>query len=165
MIQHSVFTILSQADIFDSMSKTQLEMIAAIGELLVCQEAEILVRENDRSDELYVIGAGHVEVLIDPSLVTSQTQPVPQMLVVELGAGQVFGEVALVDQGMRSATVRVSRRDTAVVRISRQRLMLLCDTYPELGYKLMKNLAADLALKIRQTDLTLRQYQLLLAKA
>ncbi len=165
MIQHSVFTILSQADIFDNMSKTQLEMIAAIGELLICQEGEILVRENDRSDELYVIGAGHVEVLIDPSLVTSQAEVMPQMLVVELGAGQVFGEVALVDQGIRSATVRVSRKDTVIVRISRQRLMLLCDTYPELGYKLMKNLAADLALKIRQTDLTLRQYQLLLAKA
>ncbi len=164
MTQHSVFTILSHADIFDSMSKTQLEMVAAIGELLVCQEGEILVRENDHSDDLYVIGAGHVEVLIDPSLVTSQTQAMPQMLVVELGAGQVFGEVALVDQGIRSATVRASRKDTVVVRISRQRLMLLCDTYPELGYKLMKNLAADLALKIRQTDLTLRQYQLLLAK-
>ena len=41
--------------------------------------------------------------------------------------------------------------------------MLLCDTYPELGYKIMRNLAADLALKIRKTDLTIRQYQLLLS--
>jgi hypothetical protein len=43
--------------------------------------------------------------------------------------------------------------------------MLLCDTYPDLGYKLMKNLAADMAMKMRNTDLTVRYYQLKLADA
>lgn len=83
----------------------------------------------------------------------------------ELRQGQVTGEVALVDQGTRSATVRVNRDDTYLLKISRQRLMLLCDTYPELGYKLMKNLAADLAFKIRNTDLTVRQLQLMLTQS
>jgi hypothetical protein len=40
--------------------------------------------------------------------------------------------------------------------------MQLCDTNTDLGYKVMKNVAADLAFKIRNTDLTLRQYQMLL---
>jgi hypothetical protein len=35
--------------------------------------------------------------------------------------------------------------------------MLLCDTYPQLGYRLMRNLAADLAMKIRHTDLQVRE--------
>jgi hypothetical protein len=35
--------------------------------------------------------------------------------------------------------------------------MLLCDTYPQLGYRLMRNLAADLAMKIRNTDLRVRE--------
>ena len=52
-----------------------------------------------------------------------------------------------------------------LLRIARKRLMQLCDTYPELGYKLMKNLAADLAFKIRNTDLTIRQYQLMLSQS
>jgi hypothetical protein len=60
--------------------------------------------------------------------------------------------------------VRVSVDDTYLLKISRQRLMLLCDTYPELGYKLMKNLAADLAFKIRSSDLTIRQLQLMLSQ-
>jgi hypothetical protein len=29
-------------------------------------------------------------------------------------------------------------------------MMLLCDTYPELGYKIMRNLASDLAMKMRK---------------
>ena len=41
--------------------------------------------------------------------------------------------------------------------------MELCETNSDLGFKLMKNLAADLAYKIRNTDLTIRQYQLMLS--
>jgi hypothetical protein len=41
--------------------------------------------------------------------------------------------------------------------LPREKLMLLCDTYPLLGYRLMYNLAADLALKLRSTDLRLRE--------
>lgn len=38
--------------------------------------------------------------------------------------------------------------------------MRLCETYPVLGYKLMRNLASELATKIRNTDWLVRQYQL-----
>jgi hypothetical protein len=41
--------------------------------------------------------------------------------------------------------------------IPRDKLIMLCDTYPQLGYRLMRNLAADLSLKIRSTDLLLRE--------
>ena len=34
---------------------------------------------------------------------------------------------------------------------------MLCETYPQLGYRLMYNLAADLAMKIRNTDLRIRE--------
>jgi CRP-like cAMP-binding protein len=83
----------------------------------------------------------------------------------ELRQGQIIGEVALVDEGTRSATVKVSEDNTYLLKISRERLMMLCDNYPELGYKLMKNLAADLAFKIRNTDLTVRQLQLMLSQS
>ncbi len=41
--------------------------------------------------------------------------------------------------------------------IPRDKLIMLCDTYPQLGYRLMYNLAADLAMKIRNTDLRIRE--------
>ena len=83
----------------------------------------------------------------------------------ELRQGQITGEVALVDEGTRSATVQVSEDNIYLLKIPRERLMLLCDSYPELGYKLMKNLAADLAFKVRNTDLTIRQLQLMLSQS
>ena len=35
--------------------------------------------------------------------------------------------------------------------------MKLCDTYPEMGYRVMRNIAADLSFKIRGSDLAIRE--------
>lgn len=163
-MQQSISAILSVTDIFDTFSETQLQLVAAICEAENYQTGDILVKENDQTTELYVIARGGVEVVMNPTFVSSDVDETEMVVLTELRQGQVFGEVALVDQGMRSATIRVSQANTMLLRIDRNRLMQLCDSYPELGYKLMKNLAADLAFKIRNTDLTIRQYQLMLSQ-
>lgn len=163
-MQQSISGILSVTEIFDSFTKTQLELVAAICESNNYQTGDILIKENDQSTELYVIARGGVEVVMNPTFVGEDVDESEMVVLTELRQGQVFGEVALVDQGMRSATIRVSQANTLLLRIDRSRIMQLCDAYPELGYKLMKNLAADLAFKIRNTDLTIRQYQLMLSQ-
>jgi CRP-like cAMP-binding protein len=165
-MQQSIPTILSLAELFDSLTKTQLELVASICEPATYESGSILIQENEASDELYVIGRGKVAIIMNPSFVSAQQDDdVEPVVVAELSHGQVFGEIALVDQGIRSATARVSQDSSYILRIPRKRLMLLCDTYPDLGYKLMKNLAADMAMKMRNTDLTVRYYQLKLADA
>lgn len=164
-MQHSVTSILSLTEIFDTLTPVQLELIASICVLEEHAKGYVLLRENEESDELYIIGGGGVEILMNPGVVgDAKDLPMEAIILTELRSGQVFGEISLVDQGLRSATVKVSQNGTQLLRIARERLMLLCDTYPELGYRVMKNLAADLAFKIRHTDLTIRQYQLLLSK-
>lgn len=165
-MQQSIASILSITELFDSLTPTQLELVAAVCDSGVYEPGQVMVRENENTDELYVIARGAVEVVMDPAFVGPNTENESEPVVLtELRQGQVFGEVALVDQGIRSATIRVSQDSTQLLRIPRGRLMLLCDTYPELGYKLMKNVAADLAFKIRNTDLTIRQYQLMLSQS
>ena len=163
-MQQSISAILSVTDIFDTFTATQLELVASLCEPNTHQTGDILLRENDQSTELYVIARGGVEVVMNPTVVGDDMDASEMVVLTELRQGQVFGEVALVDQGIRSATIRVSQANTLLLRIDRRRLMQLCDTYTDLGYKLMKNLAADLAFKIRNTDLTIRQYQLMLSK-
>lgn len=164
-MHQSTSAILSVTDIFDTFTETQLQLVAALCETNTYQTGDILLRENDQSTDLYVIARGGVEVLMNPTFVSDAVTEGEMVVLTEIRQGQVFGEVALVDQGMRSATIRVSQANTMLLRIARGRLMQLCDTYPELGYKLMKNLAADLAFKIRNTDLTIRQYQLMLSQS
>ncbi len=160
----NIIAILTITDIFDSMTHEQLELIASISKLESYQDGDILLRENENSDEIYAIARGTVEILMNPGFVGGlEQQSIEPVVLTELRQGQVVGEVALVDQGVRSATARVSRKDTLLLRIPRHHLMELCETNSDLGFKLMKNLAADLAYKIRNTDLTIRQYQLMLS--
>lgn len=162
-------TILAATELFDNLTTTQLELVAAISEPLPLKKGRVLIRENESTDDLYIIARGGLEIVMNPNVIQYTepgTKPLTEPVVLtELLSGQALGEVALVDQGIRSATARVSQPDTLVVRVERERLMFLCDTYPELGYKIMKNIAADLAFKIRNTDLTVRQYQLLLSQS
>lgn len=162
-MSQSIKILLSLAEFFDGLTDSQLDLIADICELAVYQKGQILIKESERTDELYVIGEGTVEILINPALISDERRDLEPVVVAELLPGQAFGEMALVDQGIRSATARVSEDNSLVLRLDRDRLMQLCDAHPELGYRLMQNLAADLALKLRTTDLTLRQYQLMLS--
>ncbi|MFQ5398643.1 MAG: cyclic nucleotide-binding domain-containing protein [Anaerolineae bacterium] len=164
-MQQRITAVLSITELFDGMTPTQLELIASICESGQYHEGDVLLRENESSDEMYIIARGSVQILMNPGMVSDGSEAdLEPVLLTELRQGQVFGEIAMVDQGIRSATVVVNREDTILFRIARQRLILLCDSYPELGYKLMRNLAADLAFKIRNTDLTIRQYQLMLSQ-
>jgi len=169
-MQPSIRTILATTEIFDNFSEAQLTLVAALCTAATYNRGHVLLNENEASDEMYIIGRGGVEVLVNPSAIAP---PTPQnsgqwsvvsgggpIVLTELRQGQVVGEVALVDQGVRSATIRVSRDDTLLLRLRRDQLMRLCETYPVLGYKLMRNLASELATKIRNTDWLVRQYQL-----
>lgn len=151
----SVAKILSQADIFEEMSSTQLEMIASIAGERHYQANDVIFEENTPGDEMYIIANGEVEIQIDPALIGNNSA-VPHTIAT-LRRGQSFGEVSLVDEGLRSASARCAHQDTHLIVIARDKLMMLCDTYPQLGYKLMRNLAADLAMKIRHTDLQVRE--------
>ena len=149
---------LKQADIFFELTPIQMELVAALCDERRCEAGEIIFEENDASDELYIIAQGDVDIQVDPSLVGGEDIKSPGMeTIATLRRGQSFGEVALVDQGLRSATARCAADNTHLIILPRDKLIGLCDTDPALGYRLMRNLAADLALKIRGTDLRIRE--------
>lgn len=149
---------LKQSDIFYQFTPTQLEMLANLCREVVFQAGDIIFKENSSSKELYIIAQGEVDILIKPSnvillgMLDGEEAPIAT-----LRRGQSFGEVALVDEGLRSASARATTKNTQLLVIERAKLIMLCETYPQLGYRLMYNLAADLAMKIRNTDLRIRE--------
>ncbi len=153
----SVVTALKQADIFYELTTTQLELIASICEERYFQTGDLVFAENTFGNELYIIANGQIDIQLDPSLISGEKSTGGPVTIATLRRGQSFGEIALVDEGRRSAAARSSMHDTHVVIIPREKLMLLCETNPQLGYRLMRNLAADLAMKIRNADLRVRE--------
>ena len=152
--------ILRQTDIFYDLTGPQLEMLASICQDRSAKLGDLVFEENSNGDEMYVIARGAVEVLVDPTMVSgpsTRKRGAGPVTIATLRAGQTFGEVALVDQGLRTASARCAETDTYLLVLPRAKFMKLCDTYPELGYRVMRNIAADLAFKIRGSDLAIRE--------
>ncbi len=149
---------LRQADLFHEWDDVSLELIASICHERAYNRYEVVFNENSISDELYVITEGEVEIQVNPALLGIGDDNEHKTLTI-LRRGQNFGEIALLDEGRRTATA-LCRTYTELLVIPHDRIMLLCDNYPKLGYKLMRNLALDLATKIRSTDLDIREHLL-----
>jgi len=147
---------LKQSDIFYQLTPTQLELVSNLCEQVTYQAGEIVFKENSNSKELYIITQGEVEIAI----YTESSNTNEEVVIAKLRRGQSFGEVALVDEGLRSASARAAQKDTSLIVIHREKLIMICESYPQLGYRLMQNLAADLAMKIRNTDLRIREQML-----
>jgi len=151
--------ILRRADIFYDLPAPQLEMVAALCSEVRPKAGEIIFEENSAGDELYVVASGEVDILINPAVIqsTHTGRPSRPLTITTVRRGQTFGEIALVDQGLRSASARCVSNKARLLVIPRDRLIRLCDDHPDLGYRLMRNIAADLAFKIRGTDLIIRE--------
>jgi CRP-like cAMP-binding protein len=106
---------------------------------------------GDPADSFYLIQHGAVQI-VTRAETGSQDEAAGDAVRLSLGRGQPFGEMALVDGGPRSATVRASS-DVALYVINCAQFLALCEQFPSLGYRVMRNVAADLSFKLRQRNL------------
>ena len=149
--------ILERIDIFCDLTREQLERIFTVCQQVVYFRGELIFAENSPSTEIYVILDGEVAIEIDPDLVGAGDRHQPPDTIAILRPGQSFGEIALVDQGLRSASARCNTMLCKVLVISRQDLMGLLKEDHEMGFIIMGNLARDLCLKLRLSNLNMRE--------
>lgn len=137
-------TLLRQAELFEGLSAEEFAAIAKLCQPRTYRAGEIVTTQGEQGDELYVVSQGFVEI--------TQTHPgsdASPRSVVHLGPGQIVGEMALVDRGPRSATVRALTDGTLLQALARDSFLELCQSNPHLGYTVMRNMAADLSFKLR----------------
>lgn len=139
--------ILRSADLFEGLTDQELAEVARICIEKRFARGELITQEGAQGNELFIIAEGFVEISLGERPATSAR------VVVSLGPGQIIGEMALVDQGPRSATVRATSQPTVVQAIQREDLEALCQEQTRIGYVIMRNLAADLSFKMRHRNL------------
>jgi CRP/FNR family cyclic AMP-dependent transcriptional regulator len=147
---------LRRVDILTGLTDEQLAQVAAICREETYDAGDVIVRECDATGEIYIIDSGSAEVDLSGSGALSQPQDSSPWSRVSLGRGQVFGEMAFVDQGLRSATVRCSSDATRAFVIGRDDFFRLCEKNTDIGYRVMRNLAADISFKLRHRNLSWR---------
>lgn len=134
--------------LFEGLADDQLQRLLAISDENVYDAGTVLFRQGETGDRLYIIVDGQVEVRL-------RSHPDrPERTQVFLGRGQVVGEMALLDKGPRSATIRCSQDHTVLRSISHAACTELCNADAAIGYTIMRNLARDLSFKLRHANLT-----------
>ena len=148
--------ILENVDIFSDLTPQQLEQIFILCKENVHFQGETIFSEGSPSTEFYVILEGEVAIQVNPNLISSHGHH-PLGTIAMLYPGQSFGEVALVDQGLRSASAVCNSMICKTLTISREDLMGLMERDAQMGFTIMTNLATDLCTKIRLSNLNLRE--------
>jgi CRP-like cAMP-binding protein len=151
---------LRRIEILTGLTDEQLAQVASICQVVAFKAQEIVVHEGEPSDDMYIIHRGSVEIVLAKGRGTAEASASAAnaakaaTAIVSLGQGQVFGEMALIDRGPRSATVRCTADDAQLYRIKRDDFAQLCEHDTGIGYKVMRNLAADLSFKLRHSNLS-----------
>lgn len=152
----SVIQFLQQSELFSGLTPQQVEQVVALGREVAYDAGDVVLREGDPSDEIYVVCRGMVEVEVARGRIPDAPGPPQFTSLARLGEGQLFGEMALVDRGVRSATVRCTQDDTILYAIPRQSFWTLCDRDHDIGYVVARNIASDLSFKLRHRNLRIR---------
>jgi CRP-like cAMP-binding protein len=141
----SVQTNLKRVQLFSGLTAEELDMLAAICEVQQRAPEELILEQNTTGTEMYVVANGSVEVFV------KGLQNARRLVV--LGRGQVIGEMALIDQGYRSASVRVTDEGAELYRMDSKAFYDLCHQNYRIGFVVMRNLAKDIAFKLRHQNL------------
>lgn len=140
--------LLRNVEMFSGLTNVQLEKLAEIFERHEYTRDQVLFSQGEEGDRLFLIQDGYVEVIVE-----SPDKP-DGRAIVNLGAGQSVGEMALIDEGPRSATVRAMTDRAAVAFVTREAFENLCETDTAIGYRVMRNIAADLSFRLRRRTRT-----------
>ncbi len=139
-------TFLKQVEMFNGIPDDALEAVAEQCQTQSFEPGDVIIARNSPPDYFYLVESGTVEVD------TGLTKDDADAVVLSLGEGQSFGEMGLVDQGMRSATI-TALTPVTVQKIDCAAFLALCETNPIVGFKVMHNIAADLSFKLRYRNL------------
>lgn len=139
--------VLKGVMLFAGLSDKELAAVAAVCKERKLVRGEMLAEQGAPGDEFYVVTDGFLEISVAGGESASQ-------ILVNLGKGQIIGEMALIDQGPRSATVRAVS-DATVQVIKRVDFEELCEQNTRIGYIVMKDIAADLSFKLRHRNMSI----------
>ena len=139
---------LRKIHIFKGLSDRELEAIAELGEQRNYKAGEVVFNEGSKGEELYIVRRGKVRIEL------ALGQATDSAAVHKVTEGKLFGELALVDKGQRSATAECEG-DCELIVLDCDRLYSLFEKNSHIGYTIVRNIATVLARRIRKTNLQL----------
>lgn len=139
-------TLLAEGHLLADLSERVLARLAGMSQVRGLKKGEVLFREGERTDDIYIVQSGRIEICIW----------VPGrgcLTLLTLEPGELVGWSPLFDQPM-TATAAV-REDSQVIAIHARQLQQACQQDHELGYAVMGRLAEAISRRLVATRLQL----------
>lgn len=149
-----IAAFLEGMPLFEGLTAEQVAKIVAICRLADVKAGTAIVREGERGDTMYVLVEGRVEVSRTLSLrlatggIGESEKSFTQL---EAKDRVLFGEMALLEQSERAATV-VALTDCHLLEIRHDDFERLCRQDAGLGYIIFRNMARQLSARLRRTN-------------
>lgn len=135
---------LSSIPLFDGFDPGELRSLSRRMILLRLPKGQFLFREGDKGDHMCFILEGSLDVI-------KQSEQGKSVVIAEIPKGRTMGEMALVDDFPRSATV-VAHSDAALAILTRKDFEAVAQSFPVIGFKVLKAIARLLSLNLRRTS-------------
>jgi hypothetical protein len=124
---------LKNIEIFADLSVNELAAVASVTEEASFGEGEMVFREGEPGDTLFLILEGEVAVIKDCNVEK-------EIELDSIGSGEYFGEMALFGDDRRSATIRV-RKAARFLSLQKQELQEIVREYPQIALHVCKVLS------------------------
>jgi len=143
--------LLKKIFILQDLSDNELEQVLAATRPHSVPAQNIVMTEGEPGEVMYIMCEGEVE--ITKRLVLQFDDGVPRdkvMIRLKADDGVIFGEMALIDNDVRSATV-TALTDCRLLELGKDRFYELVHQNPKMGIKILWRLSQMLSQRLRQT--------------
>ena len=130
------YEVLRRVPFFAEIEPAKLKLLAFMSERVAFDPGKRLFRQGDPGDAAYLIIAGEAEVIAET--------PAGPLVLATLGANEIVGEMAILGNVPRAATVRAKDR-LITLRISKEPFMRMVREFPSMAVAMMQELAERLA--------------------
>jgi len=146
-IQEAITKFLVNFPFFAGLNEDELSIIAEHLDFLALDNNTTIVREYEPGDCVYFVIDGELEVFKES--VGGRKAGVDHVVLNRLIKGSSFGEIAIIDDYPRSASVRASAGST-VVSLNRSGFNQILEGYPKIGVKLLKEFSRIICRQLRR---------------
>ena len=133
-------THLKGVPLFSSLTDDQLAVLVQTGVIRRFAKGQVIVNQSSPGDTFYIAISGHVKVVL-------LHEDGREIVLSLLNEGNFFGELSLLDNDPRSATV-IAVEDTTLFMFTRRQFYQLIETYPSTLKKVLK----EICVRLRHAD-------------
>jgi CRP/FNR family cyclic AMP-dependent transcriptional regulator len=127
--------LLRNIPMFANIEPSKLKLLAFTSERMTFKDGDVLFRQGEPGDSAYVIIGGEADVIVDT--------PKGPLTVAKLKRNDIVGEIAILCDVPRTATIKASSKLEAMV-IAKDLFFRLVMEFPQMAVEIMRELARRL---------------------